>query len=188
MRGVFNNKQSFRKETGKGIVPIWGAVRNEESLSKGGRESHGSDNPCRLVGRVSWARAWVGKFPPSRNPHLRVRVRGQVRVFFFSVTESHSSPPLTLIIWCHLRSLLTSWQLVSHCHGIANTTSVLYGSSRVIPSPHACLESQVHLWLLKSLSHQSTVGYAACLRLDCLESCDSCPVVSRGIPLDSSLY
>jgi hypothetical protein len=32
MRGVFNNEVSFGKETEEGIVPIWGAVRNEESL------------------------------------------------------------------------------------------------------------------------------------------------------------
>jgi hypothetical protein len=32
IRGVFNNKVSFGKETGKGIAPIWGTVRNEESL------------------------------------------------------------------------------------------------------------------------------------------------------------
>jgi hypothetical protein len=40
MRGVFNNEISFQKETGKGIVPIWGTVQNEESLSKGSVEEY----------------------------------------------------------------------------------------------------------------------------------------------------
>ena len=40
MWGVFNNKQSFGKETGKGIVPNGGAVRNKESLSEGSAKEY----------------------------------------------------------------------------------------------------------------------------------------------------
>jgi hypothetical protein len=40
MRGVFNNKESFGKETEKGIVPNWGTVRNEECLSEGSAKEH----------------------------------------------------------------------------------------------------------------------------------------------------
>ena len=32
MRGVLNNKEGFGKVTRKGVVPISGAVRNEECL------------------------------------------------------------------------------------------------------------------------------------------------------------
>jgi hypothetical protein len=67
------------------------------------RESHGSGDPCGLAGRVSQARAWVGKFPPSRNPHPQVRVHRQAQVFFSSPSShplrcrrprSHSKSPL----------------------------------------------------------------------------------------------
>jgi hypothetical protein len=50
------------------------------------------------VTRAGWwrglprVRAWVGKFPPARNPRPRARVRGQARVFFSSITQSPPTP------------------------------------------------------------------------------------------------
>jgi hypothetical protein len=40
------------------------------------RVPHGSGDPCGLA-----ARAWVGRFPPARNPHLQARVSRQAWVF-----------------------------------------------------------------------------------------------------------
>ena len=40
MRGVFNDKVSFGKETRKGIVPNGGTVRNEKSLSEGSAKEY----------------------------------------------------------------------------------------------------------------------------------------------------
>ena len=40
MRGVFNNKGSFGKETEKGVVPNGGAVRNKEGLSEGSAKEY----------------------------------------------------------------------------------------------------------------------------------------------------
>ena len=64
MRGVFNNKVSFGKETRKGIVPNGGAVRNEKSLSEGSakenvygvgigeEEADGKERTCARDGTV----------------------------------------------------------------------------------------------------------------------------------------
>ena len=64
MRGVFDNKVSFGKETRKGIVPNGGAVRNKESLSEGSakeyvyskgvgeEEANGKEGTCARDGTV----------------------------------------------------------------------------------------------------------------------------------------
>jgi hypothetical protein len=75
------------------IVATCPAVRKRSFAAP--RESHGSGDPCGLAAWVPRAQAWVGKFPPAGNPHPRVRVGGLAWVFFFSVTESRSTPPLT---------------------------------------------------------------------------------------------
>ena len=64
MRGVFDNKVSFGKETRKGIVPNGGTVRNKEGLSEGSakeniygvsigeEEADGKERTCARDGTV----------------------------------------------------------------------------------------------------------------------------------------